>query len=560
MPVSTWLGIEVKGTRVTSISLDFGPAGGNNLVGPITHTIGTLDSLEYLSFASNDLTGTIPQSYGNLHKLKYIDLSFNQLTGTIPDTLSQLRNLEYLRFDYNQLTGTIPDWLGQLTNLQNLSLEGNQFTDTIPASLGNLVNLQYLDLQANQLTGSIPSSLGNLTKMQGLVLGDNSLTGTIPLSFGNFKDIHQLTINNNLLEGSIPDTIGTLIQLNTLYVDYNKLSGTVPPLDKLVNLYVLGFSYNELSGPVPSLAPLSKLFYLLTNHNKFTFDGYEELAKKLGNDSTYPNASGLTNKYAPQATIPLQTGTSPGGAIRFYVSAGGTVAKNTFRWYRNGNLSKTIIGDSSYTPDSTGSYYVTVTNSVAAQLTLHSDTAEGVLPVTLLSFTATKNGAQNLLQWSTASEINSNYFEVQKSTNAVDFVEIGKVNAAGNNNTKHDYSYIDSKPASGTNYYRLKQVDNDGRFTLSAVKTITGAASFAVNIYPNPVQANLNLNFNSDEMQRIQIKIVNAAGKIVSTRQYNVAAGTSTNSINISSLSKGVYYLECKSAKGETRVKFVKAN
>ncbi|MBE7172646.1 MAG: T9SS type A sorting domain-containing protein [Williamsia sp.] len=180
------------------------------------------------------------------------------------------------------------------------------------------------------------------------------------------------------------------------------------------------------------------------------------------------------------------------------------------------------------------------------------------LPVKILSFTATKQGTENLLQWTTGQETNSNYFGIERSRDGANFIPIGQVSAAGNSTTAKSYSLIDTKPINGTNYYRVKMVDKDGSFTYSSVRTINEAIHFSARIYPNPVQNSLNLNFNSDKAKTVQVQIVNYEGKIMTTQQIEVAAGTSTKNINITSLSNGEYYVRLVSKEGYTKLKFVK--
>ncbi len=135
------------------------------------------------------------------------------------------------------------------------------------------------------------------------------------------------------------------------------------------------------------------------------------------------------------------------------------------------------------------------------------------LPVILLSFTATKKGEQNLLQWATTQEINTSYFEVERSGDWVNFTSIGQVDAAGNSGVAKSYSLVDAKPVSGMNYYRLKMVDKDGKFSYSEIRSIDEAVGFVVSIYPNPVEINLSLNISSDKTMQVQLEVVDNGGR-----------------------------------------------
>ena len=124
----------------------------------------------------------------------------------------------------------------------------------------------------------------------------------------------------------------------------------------------------------------------------------------------------------------------------------------------------------------------------------------GALPVKLEFFTADKRDEHSsLLKWETASEINNDHFEVERSADAISWSKIGQVQGAGNSNQTLDYSLVDESPLPGINYYRLKQVDVDGHFEYSEVATVefgdaSEAALTVMTVYPNPVKKGGGLN------------------------------------------------------------------
>ncbi|HBG71109.1 MAG: hypothetical protein A2W93_02605 [Bacteroidetes bacterium GWF2_43_63] len=132
------------------------------------------------------------------------------------------------------------------------------------------------------------------------------------------------------------------------------------------------------------------------------------------------------------------------------------------------------------------------------------------LPVELLSFTAVKLGGSALLLWQTASEINNNYFRVEKSVNGFDFSSIGIVFGAGNSNQLREYSFVDGAPVFGLNYYRLSQIDFDGSENQSSVVALDFLLeneSEGISIYPNPISSesvmNIVLPFDFDALLNI---------------------------------------------------------
>ncbi len=117
------------------------------------------------------------------------------------------------------------------------------------------------------------------------------------------------------------------------------------------------------------------------------------------------------------------------------------------------------------------------------------------LPIELLSFTATYNNGDVLVNWTTSSETNNDYFTVEKSQDATMFIGFDNIKGAGNSHTVLNYSTIDKEPYPGTSYYRLKQTDFDGKFTLSkivAVNITRPASQSAFDVFPNPVDKENN--------------------------------------------------------------------
>lgn len=170
------------------------------------------------------------------------------------------------------------------------------------------------------------------------------------------------------------------------------------------------------------------------------------------------------------------------------------------------------------------------------------------LPVTLILFTAEEDNGKALLKWQTSSEINSSHFIVEHSTSGDNFVQIGSVIAAGTSNSLLSYSFIHDQPQNSTNYYRLKQVDIDGRFYYSAIARIdvlTGAGTLMLLV--NPVENGLlQVRFARGTIAFIY----NSFGQMI--KEQRVAQGRQI--INVSKLPAGFYLLR---AADETKM-FIK--
>jgi len=124
-------------------------------------------------------------------------------------------------------------------------------------------------------------------------------------------------------------------------------------------------------------------------------------------------------------------------------------------------------------------------------------TNNGVLPVSLISFQVQTDKDRVMMNWATASELNFDYFSIERSLDAIDFEEIGRVEGHGTTQEQHDYEFIDSQPILGKLYYRLKTVDFDGYIEYFNIESVVFAQKKSFVIYPNPVVNNL-INFTSN--------------------------------------------------------------
>jgi Secretion system C-terminal sorting domain len=158
----------------------------------------------------------------------------------------------------------------------------------------------------------------------------------------------------------------------------------------------------------------------------------------------------------------------------------------------------------------------------------------GALPLTLISFSGSKQNNDALLQWKTANEINVSAFEIERSVSGQSFNSVGAVPAGGN-----FYTYIDAGIFSSTDkvFYRLKSIDKDGRFTYSAILRLSKQTSTTVTVYPNPVNDVLTIN---GLKQNGTLKLYDVSGKLL--QQQKVSAQTIT--MSMSGYAKGMYLLQ----------------
>ncbi len=193
---------------------------------------------------------------------------------------------------------------------------------------------------------------------------------------------------------------------------------------------------------------------------------------------------------------------------------------------------------------SNGTYTITIANP-DGQTTSLSLTVNCALPIELLSFSAKALGKKSLLEWVTASEINSDYFMIQRSLDGSAFDDIGTIKAAGNSTTLKNYSFLDKSIKGSSVYYRLCEVDYDGQKSFSEVVRVNfeflgfEIATSSVD-YENQL---IKLHVNNDAAQNIQYHITDMLGKVISTGIAAVNKGISAIDIDSRHLSQGLYFL-----------------
>ncbi len=170
-----------------------------------------------------------------------------------------------------------------------------------------------------------------------------------------------------------------------------------------------------------------------------------------------------------------------------------------------------------------------------------------ILPVELVSFTSTYNMEQRSvnLNWSTASERNSDYFAVERSVDGIVFEEMDKVKAARTSSKLKDYKYTDKNPFPGEiNYYRLRQVDLTGEFKYSNIEAVAiNDPKGQFNIYPNPTNGNAEILYHTAYESDYHIKIYDYTAKLVLSHHFKSVPGKNIIPLDLNGFSKGVYFV-----------------
>ena len=174
-------------------------------------------------------------------------------------------------------------------------------------------------------------------------------------------------------------------------------------------------------------------------------------------------------------------------------------------------------------------------------------TTGAVLPVQLVNFSVIKDGKKVKLQWSTASEQNNDRFEVEKSIDGSVWKNIATVKGMGTSSQAQHYNSYDASPASGINYYRLKQVDVDGRSNISDIRSIrfNEASKAIISVSPNPVRGVVNFKLDNISASNLVAVFSDVNGTILYQQKYKNVQANTINKLNLSQPpAAGVYILK----------------
>lgn len=271
-------------------------------------------------------------------------------------------------------------------------------------------------------------------------------------------------------------------------------------------------------------------------------------------------ADGATGQAAPVTNISWNAAAT---AASYDVFFGTTTTPPNI-----GNTAATSVNITGLTVNTTYYWYVVPKNAIGSatgcNANMRSFTTRGWLPVTFTTFNGRTEGSVNLLQWTTATETNNKAFELERSADGRNFTAIATIASkaeGGNSTSALSYQYSDVRPLSGTNYYRLKQIDKDGKFAYSDIVTLKSKATDIriSSVYPNPSRNELNLVIASPSSEKATIVVTDLSGKVILQRATQLVIGDTQELLNVQSLSAGTYIVKVICANGcDATQRFVK--
>jgi hypothetical protein len=219
-------------------------------------------------------------------------------------------------------------------------------------------------------------------------------------------------------------------------------------------------------------------------------------------------------------------------------------------WLENNSM---ISAENTFTTDwiNGSTSWTSNINLVGFTYFTYSDLTNVTLPIELISFEGITQEQSIQLSWLTETEHNSSHFEIEKSNNAQDFEKIGQINSTGNSTTTRIYHFEDTEPYNGSNYFRLKMVDLDGKIDYSKIINIQYENYDEIKVYPSLVSNLLTIeipyNFNT-------IYIMNSSGQLMKS----IKTVSRRLDISVNDLPAGLYFLKVGEKEITKTIRFVK--
>ncbi len=196
-------------------------------------------------------------------------------------------------------------------------------------------------------------------------------------------------------------------------------------------------------------------------------------------------------------------------------------------------------------------------NDLAIDDITFSQCQPAILPANGLTLKGKAENNSALLTWTTVSEINTNKFIVEKSTDSKVWKDIASIQAAGTSNTMKEYKYADPENSASSTYYRILAVDGNGRETYSNSILVRyssdGNDEITMSAFPNPFTSLLKLEINSEPEQNVSVRIFDIHGKMIRNIPWALKKGMNSISIGtLDHLSQGLYFLSVINREGKT--------
>jgi len=442
-------------------------------------------------------------------------------------------------FQYNRA-------LGAFTGYAYLYYEVNNSGSWVQIASSNNFNSGCKEINGTIATGVAPA--GSLVKFRMQI---NYTTGNTTVFIDNFKAVQEPFAPVYKFDNSYNDTTGAnpFSAPNTSFVDDRNGNAN----SALQIAASTGSTANLLLIPKGNTPRTVSIWYKTTSNAGYpgifsygTAGANQTFGLYLGPNGnpifqSYINDKDFYGNYAAN-TWQHAVVTYNGSTVKMYMN--GTLIGNQAYTLNTGNNSNFKLGNNStiITVDDLKLYGYALSDAEIAALY-----AQESLPVELSNFTARLNNKTTSLFWSSATETNTSYFEIEYSNNGTAFVKVGNVKAQGYSNSAKEYSYQHITNNQPIHYYRLKMVDKDGKYAYSnIIKLKDVVKSFEASVYPTIVTNTATLSITSKENANALIIITNLEGKRVMQKNIELIEGSQTIPLNVENLTKGSYIVSIK--------------
>lgn len=426
-----------------------------------------------------------------------------------------------------------------ISGFNGLEVHGNWVNNGVFNAGSSTVNI--MGSTSTSITGSSTESFYNLTINK---------TGTVSVTVPS--GVHQITNNMNFVNGVVNQN-GTLRFLNGSTASGANNNSYVN--GQVIKVGTQGFTFpvgaNSFYRPITISAPSVATDHFTAQY--FDTDAshsYTHTAKDLTIDHISRCEYWILNRTGGSSNVNVSlTWGSPSCEVNNLSDL--TIARwdaGQAKWKDEGNGKTTGSAN-------TGTIISVSPVSVFSPFTLASKTSTNPLPVELLSFGCQVIDQRKVrLAWTTASELNNDYFLIERSADGIHFETIEKRKGAGNTSSMTHYAFDDLTRLKELSYYRLKQVDYDGKATYSQLCSATNSADGGILLYPNPVKSNLTVECDdAEKLKANTISVTDVSGKLIDLPllyDHNKAT------INCSSLENGMYFIKIVTDNKEVVNKF----
>lgn len=290
---------------------------------------------------------------------------------------------------------------------------------------------------------------------------------------------------------------------------------------------------------------------------------------EINNASGADNSAFVIDRFWRMEAVGYTTKPTLSNLVFTYLDAehsapGNTITESNLRAQRYNDI---VMTWADYPPSGTVN---TITNTVTVASVSPTDLFKwwtlvdqsSPLPVSLVSFTALPDNRHVRLKWTTETEVNNDYFTVERSPDGTVFEFVVKIEGAGTSSTALEYTTLDYHPLAGISYYRLKQTDFDGHTSYSNIVAVKmgQASNFSFKTHPNPVTGgNLNLEFKNLSIGNTEIKILSVIGRELFVQLIPITSQGDFNTVLSlpGELPPGIYLIKINSNNSTQTKKFI---